>query len=116
MTDISEQTRALEDRYAEIRQDALQLAVTIEHELPPALTVPTDDISHDESCTTSAVDADKLNGKARDVERATIGRILRHAQLFEKYIQTGYTDEDMWRAELLAGLMVMDSGEAGDGS
>lgn len=92
----------------QIRTSALHEAVMIEHELPAALMLPTDDLNvPDHMMDTykpSAADADQMNDRARRIECATLSRVLRNAQVFERFIRTGFTDEDLDRAELLAAL------------
>jgi hypothetical protein len=103
-----------------VRKEALQAALWAERDLPPALAVATDDLhsGHDhadgEACTVSATAADLMNQKARLIERATFGRILRHAQVFENYMNTGYTDEDWDRAGMYAELRYIDKMMEGD--
>lgn len=85
-----------------IRDRALHMALDLEHELPSALMVQTDDVNVAAASEVSAGDAAVMNGRARLNEQATADRVLRHARLFAEYIRSGFDGGDLDSGELAA--------------
>jgi len=91
--------------FEELRQWALEQAIRACHELPPALFQPVrrrPDPDGDFDWTPEM--AEEGNQWARDLEDATIDRVLRIADHFALYMVTGLSPRDEQREELEAEL------------
>jgi hypothetical protein len=107
--DLAELAREVLTRQR-LNASALQAAVILSHELPPALVVPLPPDWKEDDDPCDAAKADEVNETARKIERATVARTLRIAEQFAAYIKIGMSAETEAQLEFALGDDMPDDG------